>query len=404
MLIKNCRILVDGEEKVQDILTADGKIIEIADNIPQGHIEMLDAEGKWVIPGVVDAHCHMRDPGLTQKEDFMTGSMACARGGVTTFIDMPNTIPAVTTAKIFEDKRDMMIGKSYVDYGFNFGGSKNDNSQEIKKVIDKVASTKIFLNMSTGDMLITEDEVIENIFKESKIISVHAEEEMVAKAIELCEKYDKPLYLCHLSKASETKMLREAKAKGLKVFGEVTPHHLFLNVDDVNANEESHMLLRMKPELKTKEDNEALWEALADGTIDTIGTDHAPHLKEEKLAKLTFGIPGVENSLEMMLKGVDEGKISMARLIEVMCTKPAEIFKIENKGKIAVGYDADLVIIDRDDKSPIKDDDVISKASWTPYEKFNRGGRVVTTILRGQIIYLNKEFYGRYGREIKYYE
>ena len=404
MLIKNCRILVDGEEKVQDILTADGKIIEIADNIPQGHIEMLDAEGKWVIPGVVDAHCHMRDPGLTQKEDFMTGSMACARGGVTTFIDMPNTIPAVTTAKIFEDKRDMMIGKSYVDYGFNFGGSKNDNSQEIKKVIDKVASTKIFLNMSTGDMLITEDEVIENIFKESKIISVHAEEEMVAKAIELCEKYDKPLYLCHLSKASETKMLREAKAKGLKVFGEVTPHHLFLNVDDVNANEESHMLLRMKPELKTKEDNEALWEALADGTIDTIGTDHAPHLKEEKLAKLTFGIPGVENSLEMMLKGVDEGKISMARLIEVMCTKPAEIFKIENKGKIAVGYDADLVIIDRDDKSPIKDDDVISKASWTSYEKFNRGGRVVTTILRGQIIYLNKEFYGRYGREIKYYE
>lgn len=404
MLIKNCRILVDGEEKVQDILTADGKIIEIADNIPQGHIEMLDAEGKWVIPGVVDAHCHMRDPGLTQKEDFMTGSMACARGGVTTFIDMPNTIPAVTTAKIFEDKRDMMIGKSYVDYGFNFGGSKNDNSQEIKKVIDKVASTKIFLNMSTGDMLITEDEVIENIFKESKIISVHAEEEMVAKAIELCEKYDKPLYLCHLSKASEAKMLREAKAKGLKVFGEVTPHHLFLNVDDVNVNEESHMLLRMKPELKTKEDNEALWEALADGTIDTIGTDHAPHLKEEKLAKLTFGIPGVENSLEMMLKGVDEGKISMARLIEVMCTKPAEIFKIENKGKIAVGYDADLVIIDRDDKSPIKDDDVISKASWTPYEKFNRGGRVVTTILRGQIIYLNKEFYGRYGREIKYYE
>lgn len=404
MLIKNCRILVDGEEKVQDILTADGKIIEIADNIPQGHIEMLDAEGKWVIPGVVDAHCHMRDPGLTQKEDFMTGSMACARGGVTTFIDMPNTIPAVTTAKIFEDKRDMMIGKSYVDYGFNFGGSKNDNSQEIKKVIDKVASTKIFLNMSTGDMLITEDEVIENIFKESKIISVHAEEEMVAKAIELCEKYDKPLYLCHLSKASEAKMLREAKAKGLKVFGEVTPHHLFLNVDDVNVNEESHMLLRMKPELKTKEDNEALWEALADGTIDTIGTDHAPHLKEEKLAKLTFGIPGVENSLEMMLKGVDEGKISMARLIEVMCTKPAEIFKIENKGKIAVGYDADLVIIDRDDKSLIKDDDVISKASWTPYEKFNRGGRVVTTILRGQIIYLNKEFYGRYGREIKYYE
>ena len=151
MLIKNCRILIDGVEKVTDILTADGKIIEISENIPEGRLEVVDAKGKWVIPGVVDAHCHMRDPGLSHKEDFMTGSMACARGGVTTFIDMPNTIPAVTTSEIFEEKRAMMVGKSYVDYGFNFGGSRNDNSEEIKKVIDKVASTKIFLNMSTYD-------------------------------------------------------------------------------------------------------------------------------------------------------------------------------------------------------------------------------------------------------------
>lgn len=404
MLIKNCRIFLNEEEQITDILIADGKIIEIAKNIPHRDIEIVDADGNWVLPGIVDAHCHMRDPGLTQKEDFMTGSMACARGGVTTFIDMPNTLPAVITADILKEKRDMMIGKSYVDYGFNFGGSRNDNSEEIKKVLDDVASTKIFLNMSTGDMLITEDRVIENIFKVSKIVSVHAEEEMVEKAIELCEKYDKTLYLCHLSKASEAQMVRDAKKRGVKVYAEVTPHHLFLNIDDVNIDERSNMLLRMKPELKTKEDNEALWEALADGTIDTIGTDHAPHLIEEKLAKLTFGIPGVENSLEMMLKGVDEGKISMKRLIEVMSTKPAEIFKIENKGKIEVGYDADLVIVNTRDKSAIKNDEVISKASWTPYEKFNRGGKVLTTILRGQIVYSNNEFYGKYGREVKYYE
>lgn len=403
MLIKNCRILIDGKEEITDILIADGKIIEIAPNIV-GNVEILDADGKLVIPGIIDAHCHMRDPGLTQKEDFMTGSMACAKGGVTTFIDMPNTVPAVITSKILKDKKNMMVGKSYVDYGFNFGGSRNDNSEEIKKIVDEVASTKIFLNMSTGDMLITENQTIENIFKESKIVSVHAEEEMVAKALELCEKYDKPLYLCHLSKASEAKMLREAKARGLKVFGEVTPHHLFLNEDDVKSSERNTMLLRMKPELKSKEDNEELWRALADGTIDTIGTDHAPHLIEEKLAKLTFGIPGVENSLEMMLRGVDEGKISLKRLIEVMCENPAKIFKIENKGKIEVGYDADLVIVDREDKSPIKDETVISKASWTPYESFNKGGSVFATLLRGQIIYLNKQFYGKYGREIKYYE
>lgn len=404
MLIKNCKVLIDGVEKITDILIENEKIVKISENIQEETSQVIDAEGKWVIPGVVDVHCHMRDPGLSHKEDFTTGSMACARGGVTTFIDMPNTVPAVTTADILRDKKAMMSGKSYVDYGFNFGGSRNDNSEEIKQIIDEVASTKIFLNMSTGDMLITEDKVIENIFRESKIISVHAEEEMVAKAIELYEKYNKPLYLCHLSKVSEAKMLKEAKARGLKVYGEVTPHHLFLNVDDVNADERSSMLLRMKPELKTKEDNEELWKALADGTIDAIGTDHAPHLIEEKLAKLTFGIPGVENSLEMMLKGVDEGKISMERLIEVMCTRPAEIFNIKNKGKIEVGYDADLVIIDRDDKSEIKNDKVITKANWTPYEKFNRGGRVITTILRGQIIYSNKEFYGRYGREINYHE
>lgn len=405
MLVKNCKLVVENnQEIIRDILIEDGVITKIDENIQaEGH-EIVDAQSNYVLPGIIDVHTHMRDPGLTHKEDFTSGSKACARGGVTTFIDMPNTIPVTVTEKALMDKKDMMVGRSYVDYGFHFGGSKKDNSEEIKKVLDKVASTKIFLNMSTGDMLIENEKVVENIFRESKIISVHAEEGMVEKAIEFCKKYDKELYLCHLSKASEIELLKQAKAEGVKVFGEVTPHHLFLNVDDVNATERSKMLLRMKPELKEKSDNEALWKALADGTLDSIGTDHAPHLIEEKLAKLTYGVPSVENSLEMMLNGVKESRITFERLIEVMCKNPAKIFKIKNKGDIAVGYDGDLVIVDINDNSPIKDDKVITKANWTPFENCNRGGRVLTTILRGEIVYNKGNFNGIHGREVKYYE
>lgn len=405
MLVKNCKLVVENnQEIIRDILIEDGVITKIDENIQVDGHEIVDAQSNYVLPGIIDVHTHMRDPGLTHKEDFTSGSKACARGGVTTFIDMPNTIPVTVTEKALMDKKDMMVRRSYVDYGFHFGGSKKDNSEEIKKVLDKVASTKIFLNMSTGDMLIENEKVVENIFRESKIISVHAEEGMVEKAIEFCKKYDKELYLCHLSKASEIELLREAKAEGVKVFGEVTPHHLFLNIDDVNATERSKMLLRMKPELKEKSDNEALWKALADGTLDSIGTDHAPHLIEEKLAKLTYGVPSVENSLEMMLNGVKENRITFERLIEVMCKNPAKIFKIKNKGDIAIGYDGDLVIVDINDNSPIKDDKVITKANWTPFENCNRGGRVLTTILRGEIVYNKGNFNGIHGREVKYYE
>ncbi|MDO4588546.1 MAG: dihydroorotase family protein [Fusobacterium sp.] len=405
MLVKNCRLVVkDNQEVIRDILIENGVITKIDENITTEDNNVVDAKSNYVLPGIIDVHTHMRDPGLTHKEDFTSGSKACARGGVTTFIDMPNTIPVTVTEKALLDKKEMMKGRSYIDYGFHFGGSKKDNSEEIKKVLNKVASTKIFLNMSTGDMLIENEKVVENIFRESKIISVHAEEGMVEKAIEFCKKYNKELYLCHLSKATEIELLRKAKAEGVKVFGEVTPHHLFLNVDDVNKTERSKMLLRMKPELKEKSDNEALWQALADGTLDSIGTDHAPHLIEEKLAKLTYGVPSVENSLEMMLNGVKENRITFERLIEVMCKNPAKIFGIKNKGDIAVGYDGDLVIIDINDNSPIKDDKVITKANWTPYENCTRGGRVLTTILRGEVVYNKGNFNGIHGREVKYYE
>lgn len=398
MLLKNCRVLYHGEEDIKDILVEKGKIVKIyrCSEVEELDIdEIVDIDGNWVLPGVIDVHTHMRDPGLSYKEDFETGSKACAKGGVTTFIDMPNTVPNTTTKEILDAKESNSKNRSYVDYGFHFGGSKLDNSEEIKKVRDRVASTKIFLNMSTGDMLVEEEKVLENLFKESKIISVHAEEEMVDKAIDLARKFRKPLYLCHLSKKSEVEKLRAAKKEGLKIYGEVAPHHLFLDSSMANS------LLIMKPELKSKEDNDALWLGIEDGTIDTIGTDHAPHTLEEKNSKTTYGIPGVENSLEMMLKELNK-KIDMKTLQKVMSENPAKIFGIAGKGKIEVGYDADLVVVDLNNKEIIKSKDVISKCGWTPYSGIVGGGKVLLTMVRGHIVYDGKNFIEKIGEGVNY--
>lgn len=397
MLIKNCRMIIDGEEQFKDILVENEKIVSIEDDLSGvSSDEIINAAGNYVISGIIDPHVHMRDPGMTHKEDFTTGSMACAKGGITTFFDMPNTVPNTITEETLLEKKELQKGKSYVDYGFWFGGSKADNHEEVKKVQDKVIATKVFMNVSTGNMLVEDEKVLEDIFKNSKLVGVHAEGEMIPKAISLSEKLDVPVYLCHLSTKEDVQYVREAKKKGLKVYGEVTPHHLFLNVSDVEKNP----LLRMKPELKTKEDNEALWEGILDGTIDTIGTDHAPHRIEEKKAKLTFGIPGAENSLEMMLKAVRCDKISLEKLMKIMSENTAEIFGLKNKGKIAVGYDADLVIVDMTTEEIISQENVISKCGWTPYEGFEKGGKILTTIVRGNVVFNNGKFINKIGKEV----
>lgn len=397
MLIKNCRMIIDGEEQFKDILVENEKIVSIEDDLSGvSSDEIIDAAGNYVISGVIDPHVHMRDPGMTHKEDFTTGSMACAKGGITTFFDMPNTVPNTITEETLLEKKKLHKGKSYVDYGFWFGGSKADNHDEVKKVQDKVIATKVFMNVSTGNMLVEDEKVLEDIFKNSKLVGVHAEGEMIPKAISLSEKLDVPVYLCHLSTKEDVQYVREAKKKGLKVYGEVTPHHLFLNVSDVEKNP----LLRMKPELKTKEDNEALWEGILDGTIDTIGTDHAPHRIEEKKAKLTFGIPGAENSLEMMLKAVRCDKISLEKLMKIMSENTAEIFGLKNKGKIAAGYDADLVIMDMTTEEIISQENVISKCGWTPYEGFEKGGKILTTIVRGNVVFKDGKFINKIGKEV----
>ena len=382
-----------------------GEIIEkISQNIDESRFKnnenarIIDIEGKLVMPGIIDVHTHMREPGITYKEDFATGSRACAKAGITTFYDMPNTIPTTTTLENLLEKKKLAREKAIVNFGFHFGGSKNDNVEEIKKVLSsgEANTVKIFMNVTTGEMLIEDDEILKKVFKNSKLVLVHAENEMIDKAIELNKNCGKGLYVCHIPSENELKKVINAKknnelnTKEHPIYAEVTPHHLFLNTEIRESTERNKMLLRMKPELREKSDNEFLWEAINRGEIDTIGTDHAPHLISEKLEKITFGMPGVETSLALMINAFNEGRISLEMIQKLMCENPAKIMKIEKRGKLEEGFFADIIVVDTQKEWIVAVDDTIeSKCGWTPYENWKLKGKNTLTIVNGEIVYKN---------------
>lgn len=403
-------------------ILVNGEIIEkVSENIDESKFEnnenvrIIDVEGKLVMPGVIDVHTHMREPGVTYKEDFATGSRACVKAGVTTFYDMPNTVPTTTTEENLLEKKKLASEKSIVNFGIHFGGSKNDNVEEIKKVLKngEVNTVKIFMNVSTGEMLIEDDEILTKVFENSKLVLVHAENEMIDKAIELNKNYGSGLYVCHIPSAEEMKKVINAKKnsdvniKEHPVYAEVTPHHLFLNTEIRESTERNKMLLRMKPELREKSDNEFLWEAINRGEVDTIGTDHAPHLISEKLEKITFGMPGVETSLALMINAYNEGKISLEMIQKLMCENPAKIMKIEKRGKLQEGYFADVIVVDTKKEWIVGIDDTIeSKCGWTPYENWKLKGKNIMTIVNGEIVYENGKINEnvKSGKEVKFYD
>ena len=407
-----------------ELLILDDKIDKISEGFSEEEIkniekneklEIIDLKGKTVMPGVIDVHTHMREPGITAKEDFATGSRACAKAGVTTFYDMPNTIPTTTTLEALRDKKKLASEKSIVNYGFHFGGSRNNNIDEIKKVLEaKEANTvKIFMNVTTGEMLIEDEDILKNIFKNSKLVLVHAENEMIDKAVEYNKNYGNGLYVCHIPSKEELKKVLEAKknpelnTEKHPVYAEVTPHHLFLNEEIRESTDRNKMLLRMKPELRTKKDNEFLWEALNNGEVDTIGTDHAPHLISEKLEKITFGMPGVETSLALMLNAYNEGKVKLEMIQKLMSENPARIMKISKRGKLEEGYYADVIAVDLDKEWTVGVDDTIeSKCGWTPYENWKLKGKNVLTIVNGKVVYQNNKFNDNLenGKEVEFYE
>ena len=398
-------ILKNGTDvfgKKIEILINEEIIEKISENIEEKeflnkeNVKIIDVEKKLIMPGVIDVHIHMREPGITYKEDFETGSKACAKGGITTFYDMPNTVPATIALENLLNKKELAGKKSIVNFGIHFGGSKNNNIDEIRKVLEKkeANTVKIFMNVTTGEMLIEDDEILKGIFENSELVLVHAENEMIDKAIALNQKYGKGLYVCHIPSADELKKVIEAKKNNKlnnekhPIFAEVTPHHLFLNEKIRESNERNKMLLRMKPELRKKSDNEFLWKAINEGCIDTIGTDHAPHLIEEKMEKVTFGMPGVETSLALMLTAYNEGKIKLPVIQKLMCENPAEIMKIVRRGKLKEGYYADVIVVDTEKEWIAGVDDTLeSKCGWTPYENWKLKGKNIMTIVNGEIVY-----------------
>ena len=388
---KKIEILINGE-----IIEKISENIEEKEFLNKENVKVIDIEKKLIMPGVIDVHTHMREPGITYKEDFETGSEACAKGGITTFYDMPNTVPATTALENLLNKKELAGKKSIINFGIHFGGSKNNNINEIRKVLEKkeANTVKIFMNVTTGEMLIEDDEILKGIFENSELVLVHAENEMIDKAIALNQKHGKGLYVCHIPSADELKKVIEAKKNNKlnnekhPIFAEVTPHHLFLNEEIRENSERNKMLLRMKPELRKKSDNEFLWKAINEGYIDTIGTDHAPHLIEEKMEKVTFGMPGVETSLALMLTAYNEGKIKLPVIQKLMCENPAEIMKIVRRGKLEEGYYADVIIVDTEKEWIAGVDDTLeSKCGWTPYENWKLKGKNIMTIVNGEIVY-----------------
>ena len=403
-----------------EILINDEIIEKISEKISESrfknneNVRIIDVEEKLIMPGVIDVHTHMREPGITYKEDFTTGSRACAKAGITTFYDMPNTIPTTTTLENLLEKKKLASKKSIVNFGFHFGGSKNDNIEEIKKVLrnGEANTVKIFMNVTTGEMLIEDDKILKKVFENSELVLVHAENDMIDKAIELNKNYGKGLYVCHIPSAEElkkvisTKKNKELNTKDHPIYAEVTPHHLFLNTEIRESTERNKMLLRMKPELREKSDNEFLWEAINQREVDTIGTDHAPHLISEKLEKITFGMSGVETSLALMINAFNEGKISLETIQKLMCENPAKIMKIEKRGKLQEGFFADIIVVDTQKDWIVGVDDTIeSKCGWTPYENWKLKGKNTMTIVNGKIIYENGKINDiPKGKEIKFSE
>lgn len=430
-LIKNARIVNEGKIFSGDILIENNFIKEVAPSISakSSDVHVFDAEDNYVLPGVIDDQVHFREPGLTHKADIESESKAAVAGGITSFIEMPNTNPQTTTIEKLEEKFDIAAKTSWANYSFMFGGT-NDNLDEILKVDAKnVAALKLFLGSSTGDMLVDNPKVLEKIFSSTDLlIAVHCEDEGTiqknlkehiekfgdnipmeyhpiirseeacylssSKAIELAKKTGARLHVFHLSTGKETNLFtNKIPLKDKKITAEVCVHHLWFTDEDY-AKKGS--LIKWNPAVKTQKDKDALWKALLDNRIDVIATDHAPHTVEEKnnvYTKAPSGGPLVQHALVAMLEAHHQGKISIEKLVEKMCHNPAILFQVEKRGYIKEGYFADLVIVDLNNPWTVKKENILYKCGWSPFEGTSFKSRITHTFVNGSLVYKNFKFY-----------
>ena len=427
-LIKNAQIVNEGSIKTGDVLIENGVIKQIADSIENNEVKTIDAQEKYLLPGLIDDQVHFREPGLTHKATIATESKAAVAGGITTFIEQPNTVPQATTQKLLQDKFDLAEKSSYTNYSFMFGGT-NDNLEELLQTNPKnVAGIKLFLGSSTGNMLVDNPEVLEKIFSSTKlIISVHCEDEETirkntahykeiygddipielhpiirseeacylssSKAIELAKKTGARLHIFHVSTAKETELFRnDIPLEEKQITAEVCVHHLWFTDADYK---EKGTHIKWNPAVKTAADRDGLWNALLDDRIDVLATDHAPHTLEEKsnpYTKAPSGGPLVQHALLALAEKVKEGIWTLEKLVEKACHNPAKIFQIEKRGFIREGYFADLVLLDSAKPQTVSRDNVLYKCGWSPFEGTTFSSTVTHTFVNGVLMYNNGVF------------
>lgn len=427
ILIKNAKIVNEGTITEGDVYIEGKFIKEIAESISakSPDVKIIDAEGNFLIPGAIDDQVHFREPGLTHKGDIESESRAAVAGGVTSFIDQPNTVPNAVTQELLEQKYERAAEVAYANYSFMMGGT-NDNIEEILKTNPKnVAGIKLFLGSSTGNMLVDNEQVLEKIFSSTDmLIAVHCEDEATikqnlekykaeygddipvkfhpeirsaeacyissSKAVELAKKTGARLHIFHVSTAKETELFtNKIPLEDKKITAEVCIHHLWFTDADYDKK---GALIKWNPAVKTADDRDALWKALLDDRIDVIATDHAPHTLEEKKNPYTSspsGGPLVQHSVVAMFEAYHQKKISVEKIVEKMAHNPAKLFKIEKRGFIREGYYADLAIVNPGLPWNVKKENILYKCGWSPFEGINFKSRITHTFVNGTLVYNN---------------
>ena len=428
-LIKNANIVNEDTIFISDVLIENEIITRIESNIAtDSNTKIIDATNKYLFPGLIDDQVHFREPGLTHKATIATESKAAVAGGITSFIEMPNTVPQATTQKLLEDKFEIASKSSYANYSFMFGGTNNNLEELLKTNPKNVAAIKLFLGSSTGNMLVDDEAVLEKIFSSTNmVIALHCEDETTiktnlakykekygddipikfhpiirnaeacyissSKAVALAKKTGARIHIYHLSTAIETALFRnDIPLKDKKITSEVCVHHLWF--DDSDYAEKGNFI-KWNPAIKTKNDKDELLKALLDNRIDIIATDHAPHTLEEKnkvYTKAPSGGPLVQHALIALLEMHKQGKISLEKIVEKACHNPAILYKIEKRGYIKEGYFADLVLVDLDKKQTVSKDNVLYKCGWSPFEGTTFSSTILTTFVNGNSIYNNGVF------------
>ena len=426
-LLKNGTVVNEGSSKEYDVLIRKNRIEKIGKNLSDDSATIIDLAGKYIMPGCIDDQVHFREPGLTHKGNIYSESRAAVAGGITSFMEMPNTSPNATTQELLEDKYQIAKTHSIANYSF-FMGATNDNLDEVLKTdASKVCGVKVFMGSSTGNMLVDNEKTLAGLFSNvPMLIATHCEDEQTVRknladaklkygteipielhpvirneeacylssslAVHLAERHGARLHVLHISTAKETELFNnQLSLKDKKITAEACVHHLWFSVEDYASK---GTFIKWNPAVKTISDREGIWKALLDNRIDVVATDHAPHTIEEKknnYLNAPSGGPLVQHALISMMEHVKKGKITIERVVEKMAHNPAILFRIKERGFIREGYYADIVVVDPSRSYSVQQSNILYKCGWSPFEGYTFSSSINKTFVNGEIVYENNK-------------